>query len=678
MPDDRLVQLLSRYRRRFLAAGFCMAIIAACAATGAVLAAMALTPLTASALGAIASATLVGVVSVLGLLMWRRWTLRRVALGIEGRAPLDNLVVTAEEIISGRSPARHLAIRDEVLTSAAVRVEGLSAGAVRPLAAPVAAAVLALGSVAAMLVTLPDAAPVNASAPRQTTREATRELTPGDLRVRITAPAYAQRPPHESINPTSVTALEGSQIVLEVELGAPDGREGAAVVLQDIEGRRTPFAFRDGRALLELSASVSRPLLVRQTGRAGATVDRLVHLRVDPDERATVAIREPAKDLVFPEGRGRVPIQIEARDDVALQSLVLRYTRVSGSGETFTFQEGEWPIEITREGAGSWRGRAVLALESLGLEDGDSLVYRAVARDGRPGADPSSSDSYLIEIGRLTGVASQGFALPEERDRQAISQQMLIIKTERLHATKGQRSETAFLEESQLLAVEQRMVQAEFVFMTGGHVHDEVEEAERSHELAEGRLENSATVEMLNAIREMSRAEARLNAGDTATALTHERAALDALQRAFDRRRYFLRTLPERARIDVSRRLTGELDTARSSTLTTETSPVDPLIAQARSLLGDLSRADAGGANLALLASRLLSLPDAPQDLQVAALELTAANDEAVRVQAVQDAQRAIVEMLRARLAQQVRLPLAREPLIGRVVQELPPQRPPR
>ena len=47
----------------------------------------------------------------------------------------------------------------------------------------------------------------------------------------------------------------------------------------------------------------------------------------------------------------------------------------------------------------------------------DVLVHQY----GRPRADPSSSDSYLIEIGRLTGVASQGFALPEERDRQAIS-----------------------------------------------------------------------------------------------------------------------------------------------------------------------------------------------------------------------------------------------------------------
>ena len=63
--------------------------------------------------------------------------------------------------------------------------------------------------------------------------------------------------------------------------------------------------------------------------------------------------------------------------------------------------------------------------------------------------------------------------------------------------------------------------------------------------------ENQSQVDLLAAIREMSRAEARLNDGDTGQALVFERAALKALQRAFDRRRYLLRTLPERTRIDL-------------------------------------------------------------------------------------------------------------------------------
>jgi hypothetical protein len=113
--------------------------------------------------------------------------------------------------------------------------------------------------------------------------------------------------------------------------------------------------------------------------------------------------------------------------------------------------------------------------------------------------------------------------------------------------------------------MEQRMVRAEVVFLSGGEVEDEVAEAEQSSELQEGRLQNAGRSEMMLAINEMSRAEARLNAGDTAGALAFERAALAALQRAFDRRRYFLRTLGERSRIDPSRRLTGNSASARSS-----------------------------------------------------------------------------------------------------------------
>jgi hypothetical protein len=356
---------------------------------------------------------------------------------------------------------------------------------------------------------------------------------------------------------------------------------------------------------------------------------------------------------------------------VGLQSLALRYTRVSGSGETFTFEEGEWPLEIARQEAGSWRARAVFSIEQLKLQDGDTLVYRALAQDAKPGVDPSASDTYLIEIGRLAGVASQGFALPEDRDRHAISQQMLIIKTERLHADKGKLSNEAYLEQSRGLAVEQRMVQAEFVFMTGGHVHDEVAEAEASHEIAEGRQENTAQAELLNAIREMSRAEARLNAGDTAQALEFERAALKALQRAFDRRRYLLRTLPERARIDVTRRLTGELGEAESSALAPDPAVSDPVVASARGVLAELSAATVTNTNVAALAARMLALDPRSEALQTASLQLTTATDAAARQAASQHAQRAVLDLLRHRLSTQLPTPLQRQPVKGRLVQEL-------
>lgn len=673
MFDDRFLQLLAKHRLRFRMATLAVVVVAAAAAAGVALGSAALGAIELSLARLIAVAVFVLSAGLLAIGAWRRWTLTRVARALEARAPLDNLVITAEEVAGGRTAVRHPAIRDAVFASALDRLDRISPAAAQPLTRSVLMAALSVFSLVVLLLTLPRPVTPIAAVETANTTNAAAPLQAGDVRVVVTAPAYAGRSAVVSLNPARVTALEGSTVRLEVG----EARDRRRTVLHDLDGTQREFKLQGDYASLELVATTSRPLLVRQLREDGSAGDRLMHLRVDRDERAVVSIRQPAKDLIFADGRGRVPIEIEARDDVALTAIALRYTRVSGSGETFTFEEGEWPIDVTREGAASWRASAVVSLDALNLQDGDSIVYRATARDAKPGAAPSSSESYLIEIGRLAGVASQGFAVPEERDRHAISQQMVIVKTEKLHASKGALDDAAFLEQSQLLAVEQRMVQAEFVFMTGGHVHDEIEEAEQSHEIAEGRLENSATAEMMNAIREMSRAEARLNAGDTGGALPFERAALKALQRAFDRRRYFLRTLPERARIDPSRRLTGDLALARSSTIGTAAPEPDQGMQRARALLDELGAPGAARGNLALLASRMLALDSSSEALQNAALQLTAAQDDDARARALRQAQRTLMDVL-VRSSSTPLVPLTRDPVRGRLTQELADGGPPR
>jgi hypothetical protein len=57
----------------------------------------------------------------------------------------------------------------------------------------------------------------------------------------------------------------------------------------------------------------------------------------------------------------------------------------------------------------------------------------------------------------------------------------------------------------------------------------------------------------------MTRAEQGLTAANTAAALPHARAAVEALQRAFGRSRYLLRALAARTGLDPSRRLAGDL-----------------------------------------------------------------------------------------------------------------------
>ena len=139
-----------------------------------------------------------------------------------------------------------------------------------------------------------------------------------------------------------------------------------------------------------------------------------------------------------------------------------------------------------------------------------------------------------------------------------------------------------------MIAAEQRSVRANFIFLLGGHVEDEEVEAEQSSEITEGRLINNARRDITAAVRDMTRAEQGLAAIDLKAALAAARDAVNSLQRAFGRNRYFLRTLSARSRIDPSRRLSGRLDAA-SGWNRNVTDPAGGAAPPASTLAGELT-----------------------------------------------------------------------------------------
>ena len=597
----------------------------------------------------------------------QRWTPTRTATTIEGRiGGFDNVIVTAAERAedAGRRPL-HRVVSDALWDAAAARLETVRLERVQPLAGPLATAVASVAA-AVLLALYAPAMPIAAVDPnRAPDAQAARAPSAGDIRVTLRPPAYASRDARTLVNPTDIVVLEGTVVRLET------GARPSPVRLVEPGQPTVTFEEERGAWHHEFVARASRVLLVQDDERGGA--GRLLNVRVEADRRPIVRIEEPGKDLLLPDANSQVTVNVVAQDDLGLASLVLRYTRVEGSGESFTFEEGEAPIVLERRSPTEWRARATLPLQALKVEDGDTLVYRAVATDRKPGADPSASETFLIEVGRIGGVATAGFALPDERDRQAISQQMVIVKTERLHKERASLTAEIVLERARLLAIEQRMVKSEFVFMTGGEVEDEVAEAEAGHELAEGRGENQSQVDLLAAIREMSRAEARLNAGDTAQALVFERAALRALQRAFDRRRYLLRTLPERTRIDSSRRLTGDLKDARSSSRDAPPHEPDRLAVAARAALQDLGRAmNRGLSPDPALASRLLAIDPESADLRRAALTLSTATDRSALDAAARDAARLLTGLIYSRVSASARGAITDDALTGRLADIVP------
>ena len=477
-------------------------------------------------------------VGVAAIGLTHRYRHRRAsAAAIERSIPAcRNLIVTAEEL--ERHPGRaSTVITPRVFAAAHAALGSSRAGDVVPL---FWIAGLFVAAVAAGLLW----APAGQRAVQQAVArvaDALPSVASSRVRVRIEPPAYSGQVAATLDSPTRIDALEGSRITFVLSGGG-----------------RVRFG----------NAPVDAPMLARESGyfavesnsTASGTGTMLIPLSVVRDRVPSVRIEAPGKDLFLASGGRSVPVTIHASDDLALEKVELRYTKVSGTGEQFEFVEGALPVRLQRTSAREWRASGELALEALRLGPGDSLVYRAVAQDGRPGAaGTAASDTYFIEIAGPGQVALEGVDMPPELERYAMSQQMIVLKLERLQPRVSGMSREAVVEETAGIAAEQRTVRANFVFLLGGHVEDEEVEAEQSHEIQEGRLENTARKDINAAISHMTRVEQGLTAVNVPGAIPPARAAVEALQRAFGKSRYLLRSLAVRSRLDPSRRLTGNL-----------------------------------------------------------------------------------------------------------------------
>ncbi len=390
-----------------------------------------------------------------------------------------------------------------------------------------------------------------------------------DLSVRVTPPEYTGLAATSVRNPDHLDLLTGSRLDFDVEGHA------ATMSLTDAANAKVPLASNGaGRFTGGVNATVDSYLAFEPVSASGAAgVRRLVTISVRPDRPPAVRVTAPGKDLYLSDMSRTLDVAIAADDDLAMRSLKLVYTKVSGSGEDFTFTEGEAPVQITRHSDQSWTATGALALATLGLAKGDTLVYRAVAVDSLPGRAPVESDAYIVQVLSPSDVATEGFATGDDRDKYALSEQMIVIKTEQLHAKKPTLSAEAFNDEAVNLSAMQRSVRAEFVFMLGGELEDieaeaaaagpdelhEENEAAGEQDLLAGRMQNQGRQDLLIAIRRMSEAATSLAVSDTQSALTSARAAVAALQRAFTKSRLILRTLSVRERIDPTRRLTGDV-----------------------------------------------------------------------------------------------------------------------
>ena len=566
----------------------------------------------------------------------------RIAAAVELREPrCRNLLITADELLDPPPSPRRIYSADNYVGDLVLREAARLTGSLDPRALFPARQILAALAAAAALwafsVVRAGGLAGTASLPFGATSSGSMPAI-DRVDVIVTPPTYSAKPVTREQNPSRITALVGSRIQLAV------GARASSVVIETLRGRDTLSHAASGTFDGEFVADADGYVAIEPSANGKTGTRRLIGLSVIPDEAPRARITAPGKDLFLRDANETLDLAVQADDDIGLASLRLRYTKVSGSGERFTFTEGEVPLTITRTDAKTWAARARWPLGGLGLSAGDMVVYRAVVTDHRPGSTPSESDSFIAEILAPGGDAAPGFALDPDQERYAVSQQMVILKTERLAAKKPSMSAESYSTAAQEIAAEQRKVRAEFVFMMGGELADapdpdanisdlnEETEAQGEEDLAAGRMVNQGRIALLRAIRSMSRAATSLTVAELPPALTHERAALAQLERAFSRSRILLRALTEREKLDLSRRLTGSLaDAARDTRPSAQPVADTRLVALRRSLagiaalVGRASFAPDAAATASSIGASVLRVDASDKSLQAVAAELSAA-----------------------------------------------------
>jgi len=594
-----------------------------------------------------------------GVIRGRR---QSVPLALERAHPASrNLIVTADELIREMTKAPAY-ISSRVMAEATAvsrRVDLASAFPGRRTAFVLVAAVVVWSGALAMA----RRGPAGPSGPSSETAAAI-----AGVDVTVTPPEYSKRPAQTLRNPSRIEALSGSRIDIRVNADA------ASVTLETVGGTQplrpsTGQSF-DGSVLADNDGYLSLAP-VASNGVIG--IRRLIGLAVTIDRAPRIRITAPGHDLMVADGKRTIALAVEADDDFGLSAMRLRYTRVKGSGESFTFTDGDVALTIAKPTGRAWTARADWSLAGLDLEPGDLVIYRGVATDARPGAPAAESDAFIVEIAAPGALPGEGFAVDDRLDKYAISQQMVIVKTERLIAGRAKMTTEDFEREAQGIASEQRQVRAEFMFMMGGELADagldatslnEEVEAEGEDDLAAGRLANQGRADLLRAIRSMSRAAARLADHAVTDALPHEKEALTYLQRAFARNRYILRMLAERERLDDTRRLTGTLDAIARNNRPAAEADAPPQAVALRRVLSEVAAlapaemsGDACARILSTLAQRTLAIDPASAQLRDVAAALTSAAERpatlaspAARSAALHPAATALAAAIRAKL----------------------------
>jgi hypothetical protein len=457
---------------------------------------------------------------------------------------------------------------------------------------------------------------------------------------RVIPPAYTALPPVTFGDVSTVQALSGSRVEL-----TGDGAPPQVWQLRLADSSQTALgatAASDGWRLVVVATDSVGTMRVERGGRA-----RLLVIEGHADSIPQVTLEAPARDSVFREARGRLPLAASLRDDIGLTTGRFELLVSSGEGERFT-------VRTVLLGAANWSTsahtrtatlRATLDLAALALQPGDVVHVRAIARDGHPSAtrEFGSSETRAFRVARPSEYDSVAVepAPPPEVDKSLLSQRMLLMLTEKLDRQRPRLARTDVLRESGRLARDQarlRQAVGDVVFQrlsgepSGEHSHFAGDGHDHGVDVQGGKLALSGTnaggvleegndspviainqplLEAYNAMWDAGRA---LEQGDPHAAIPPMRRALDAIERSRAASRIYLRGRPPQVIVDIDKaRLTGK-DTGHTSPRTARAALPQRLAQRDARLVAAavLATRDWPAARDSLTLLRVESLADAP------------------------------------------------------------------
>jgi hypothetical protein len=594
---------------------------------------------------------LAGLATLLAL-AWRarldgvRGDLEDIALWFERRIPsLQYALVTQMELGPRASQALESRISEAPLEREVTQAWRRAAGRPALLLGLLAVAIAFLPSGALGRVVAPAAGDL-LNRPGTSSRAAVDPLA--TIVVRITPPTYAALNAQAHDNPATVSALVGSTVHIE---GLGDGVR--AIAPTDTLRATAP----GGDDRWRLSTTMGRTAVaLRLTSPRGERV-----LLLDPvvDSAPSVRLDFPARDTVLRVAAGRVQLAADLSDDLGLATAQFELIVSAGAGETFVFRTAAISARRFDGVVRISRLEGELSLDTLRLGPGDLVHLRAIATDRNDVTGPGRgvSETRSLRIARADEYDSVAVepAPPPALDTAALSQRMILMLTEELHAKEPRISREELTRESRRIARDQTRLRkrvGEVVFQRlgednagehahfagDGHAHGEegpvnpediLAAADRATNVDPSAMVDNAHEEspivainrpLLEAYNHMWRASTELETANPGAAIPWMRRAIEALQRARAAERIYLRGRPPRVVIDLARvRGTGKDESAPNARVARP--PLDPDRA------ARLARFDGAlqvvAANPAAAADSLLLLRiTVPSDERAAALAL--------------------------------------------------------